>query len=80
MSAEKVTAAFLNKISQIVELNKLNNKYQVVSIPNYLSQSERQAFLDAIKIAKESQGETYGYQLISESTAIGFDYGFYKMN
>ena len=23
--------------------------------------------------------EKYGYQLITESTAIGFDYGFYKM-
>ena len=70
----------MNKIDSITKLNKLSNKFQVVAVPNYLSQGEKKAFLDSIKISRDSLGENYGYQLVTESTAIGFDYGFYKMN
>lgn len=75
---EQVTAAFITKISQVVELNKLNNKFMVFSIPNYLTQQEKQALLDAIEISKLSAKANYGVQLINESTAVGLDYGFYK--
>lgn len=70
----------MTKIGQIVEINQLSNKYQVVAIPNYLSHHEKKALINSIKISRDSQKEQYGYQLINESTAIGMDYGFYKMN
>lgn len=75
---EQVTAAFITKISQVVELNKLNNKFMVFSIPNYFTQQEKQALLNAIEISKLSAKANYGVQLINESTAVGLDYGFYK--
>jgi molecular chaperone DnaK (HSP70) len=34
---EQVTAALFTKISDIIELNKLNSKHTVIAIPNYLS-------------------------------------------
>lgn len=33
-----------------------------------------------MKIARDSLKGEYGFNLITESTAIGFDYGFYKQN
>lgn len=75
---EQVTAAFITKISQVVELNKLNNKFMVFSIPNYLTQQEKQALFNAIEISKLSAKANYGVQVINESTAVGLDYGFYK--
>jgi molecular chaperone DnaK (HSP70) len=36
--------------------------------------------LNSLTIARDSLKEEYGCQLVTESTAIGFDYGFYKMN
>lgn len=80
LAPEQVTAAFLNQVGSIVELNKLSNKFEVVAVPNYLTHHERKAMIYAISIAKASQKETYGFAVINESTAIGFDYGFFKMN
>ena len=38
LTPEQATAALFNKINSIIKLNKLNNKFQVVAIPNYMSQ------------------------------------------
>jgi molecular chaperone DnaK (HSP70) len=75
-----VTASLLTKIDSTVKLNKLNNKYSVIAVPDYLTHNERKALLDSVNIARESQQESYGYSLVNESTAVGIDYGFYKMN
>jgi heat shock 70kDa protein 4 len=80
LTPEQVTAAFINKINSITNLNKLASKYQIIAVPNYLTHSERKALLNSLQIAKESTNGSYGYQLITESIAIGSDYGFYKMN
>lgn len=61
-----------------MELNHLNNKYLTVSVPNYLTNTEKQALLDAIEISKKSGNHQYGVQLVTESTAVGLDYGYYK--
>lgn len=45
-----------------------------------MTHNERQAVLDSIRIARDGQNKKYGYSLINESTAVGIDYGFYKMN
>lgn len=70
----------MTKVQSIVELNQLSNKYQVVAVPNYLTHNEKKALLDSIKISRDSQKQQFGFQVINESTAIGMDYGFYKMN
>lgn len=49
---EQIVAAFVTKIEEIIELNKLSNKYLSISVPNYFSQNERKALLNAISIAK----------------------------
>jgi hypothetical protein len=37
LSAEQLSAALLTKINQIVEMNKMNNKFLVVAVPDYLT-------------------------------------------
>lgn len=70
----------MTKVENIVQLNQLSNKYQVVAVPNYLTHHEKQALLNSIRISRDSQKQQFGFQVINESTAIGMDYGFYKMN
>lgn len=61
-------------------MNKLNNKYLVLAVPDYLTYHERKALLDALLIARENSNSKFGFQLVNESAAIGLDYGFYKKN
>ena len=78
LSAEQMSAALVTKINQILEMNKMNNKFLVVAVPDYLTYHERKAWLNMLYTAKESSQINYGIQLINESAAIGLDYGFYK--
>lgn len=77
---EQITAAFLTKINEIVQLNKLSSKFLALAVPDYLTHHERKGLMDSLLIARENSTEKYGVQLVNESAAIGLDYGFYKKN
>lgn len=59
-------------MKQIIANNGFENKEAVISIPPYLTQSERKAVLAAAKIAE------LNVKLINESTAVALDYGMFR--
>lgn len=65
-------AAYFNKLKLIIAKNGFENKEVVISVPTYLSQSERKAYFDAAKIAE------LNIKLINDSTAVGLDYGLFR--
>lgn len=72
---EQVMAAYFNKMKLTMLKNGLENKEAIISVPAYLTQKERQAYLDAAKIA-----ELNVVRLINDSTAIALDYGLFRKN
>jgi molecular chaperone DnaK (HSP70) len=44
-------AGYISKIRTIIGMNKLVNNEAVISVPSYYTQVERQALLNACKIA-----------------------------
>mmetsp|Transcript_18144 Transcript_18144/g.31006 ORF Transcript_18144/g.31006 Transcript_18144/m.31006 type:complete len:128 (+) Transcript_18144:214-597(+) len=71
LSPEQVMAGYFRLIKRFFESFMLHSNNMVISIPSYTQNSERQAYLDAAKIAGLNC-----LKLISESTAIGLCYGF----
>ena len=69
----------VTKIEEIIEHQGLNNKNLVIAVPDYLTQGERMAMLNALNIASKGYNG-YSFQLLNETEAIGYDYGFYKRN
>jgi len=71
---EQLTATFLNKLKSISETN-LNAKVVdcVISVPCYMTDSERRALLDASQIAGLNS-----LKLMNETTAIALTYGLYN--
>ena len=45
-------AGFISKLRTIIHMNKLANTEAVISVPSYYTQLERQALLNACKIAE----------------------------
>jgi heat shock protein 4 len=73
--AEQVVAAYINKLRNIIQINKLANTEAVLSVPSYYTQIERKALLDAARIA-----ELQVTRLLNESTAVALDYGIFRKN
>ncbi len=72
-SPEQLTAMFLEKLKKIYEKSGIYCKDVVISVPPYFSSVERQAMLDAAKIANINC-----LKLINETTAIGLCYGLFR--
>ena len=66
---------YLKKVKTYFEKAGLTSNEMVLSVPTYLSNSERQAYLDACEIAGIKC-----IRLINESTAIALTYGFFRKN
>jgi heat shock protein 4 len=73
--AEQVVGAFINKLRNIIQINKLADNEAVLSVPSYYTQIERKALLDAAKIA-----QLQVTRLLNESTAVALDYGIFRKN
>ena len=66
-------ACFLRKIKVFFETAHIDSKEFVFAVPSYFSNTERQAFLDAVEIA-----DLKCLRLINESTAVALTYGFFR--
>lgn len=64
---------YLRKVKTYFEKAGMNSKEIVISVPNYASNSERQAYLDAADIAGINC-----IRLINEGTATALTYGFFR--
>jgi heat shock protein 4 len=64
---------YLKKVKTYFEKAGMNSKEIVISVPNYASNSERQAYLDAANIAGINC-----IRLINEGTATALTYGFFR--
>lgn len=68
---EQVVAAFLTKLLNILEINKISKDQPIViSVPSYATVQERQALLDSATISSMKV-----IRLLNESTAVALDYG-----
>lgn len=63
----------LQKLKDIIAKNGLNNKEMVLSVPGYFTEKERQALLDAAKIA-----EVTVLRLFNEESAAALGYGIFR--
>lgn len=72
---EQVMGFYLKKVKTYFEKAGLTSNEMVLSCPTYLTNSERQAYLDASEIAGIKC-----IRLINESTAIALTYGFFRKN
>ena len=70
---EQVYATMLTKVKMILELNNINNKELVLSIPPYYSQEERRLVLLAGKVAGLNI-----VKLMSETAATVLNYGIFR--
>lgn len=70
---EQVLAAFMTKLTFIIEHNNLDDKLKMISVPSCLTQMERKAILNAAEISGMKN-----VKLVSEAIAIGLDYGSFK--
>lgn len=65
----------LNKVRQILRNNELNDSEFVLSVPSYLTESERICLLEAAKIADVKIAK-----LFNECSAISLSYGLFRRN
>ena len=49
-------------------------------MPDYWTQGQRQALLNAAQVSKVASGKDYSVKMVNESEAVGLEYGFYKRN
>ena len=70
---EQLCGAFISKLKRICESVGLVANNMVIAVPPYFSSVERQALLDATKLAKINC-----VRLLNETTAIGLCYGVFK--
>lgn len=68
-----MTAAFIGKLRHIIRINNLSDKEAVISVPNYYTEQEKKALIDACKIA-----EFHPTRLVSEAHAIATTYGIFR--
>ena len=70
---EQVTGAMLSKLKALVYKSGIANKDFVLSVPNYYTEHERKALLDAGRLA-----EINIVRLFNESSAIALSYGIFR--
>lgn len=75
LTPEQVMATFLKRAKTYFEKAGMMSKEMVLSVPTYASNAERQAYLDAAEIAGIKC-----VRLLNESTAIAYNYGFFRKN
>ena len=66
-------ACYLRKLKAFFETAGIESREMVFAVPSYFSNTERQAFLDAIEIA-----DLKCLRIINESTAVALTYGFFR--
>ena len=74
-TVEQVLAFYLRKLHEFYVKAEAPTKDIVLTIPSYCSNTERQSLVDAAEIA--------GFKclrVINESTAIAYNYGFFRKN
>ena len=74
-TVEQVLAFYLRKLHEFYVKAEAPTKDIVVTIPSYCSNTERQALVDAAEI-----GGFKCLRVINESTAICYNYGFFRKN
>jgi len=72
-TVEQVIAFYLKKLHEFYVKDEVTTKDIVVTIPSYATNTERQALVDAAEIAGLNC-----LRVINESTAICFNYGFFR--
>ena len=72
-TAEQACGFYIRRLKTYFEKAGMNSKEIVLSVPSYATNAERQAYLDASKIAGISC-----VRLINESTATALTYGFFR--
>jgi len=70
---EQILASMLTKIRQVLELNNIQNKELVLSVPSFFTQNERKLCLLAGKIAGINI-----LKLMNESSATVLNYGIFR--
>lgn len=73
VTAEQAVAALFTEMTDIMALNGIENKEAVVSVPAYFNQVQRQALIDAAKIAGIEVVKLY-----NESSATVMNYGIFR--
>lgn len=73
LSPEQVTAAMFTKLKNIITKHGLEDKEAVVSVPDYYTEQERKALIDAAKIADLNITRVF-----NESSAIATSYGIFR--
>ena len=72
-SSEQVLACVLTQVKRVLDLNQVVSSEVVLSVPSYATHSERQAILDAAKVAG-----VHVIRLYNESTANVMNYGIFR--
>lgn len=75
LQIEQIVAYYLTKIKAFYEKSGIMSNEFVISVPSYFTNVERQALIDASEIAGLKC-----LRLINESTAIAYNYGFFRKN
>ena len=73
LNMEQIIAFYLTKIKKFYEDSEVTSKDFVISCPSYATNVERQAIIDACEIAGLKC-----LRVINESTAIAYNYGFFR--
>lgn len=73
--AVQVLAGVFKEALEVMKMNQIGQNEAVVSVPGYLGQTERQAVIDAAKIAGLEITKLY-----NESAANVMNYGIFRMN
>lgn len=75
LTMEQIVGFYLTKIQKFYEQSDVKGKEFVISVPSYTTNVERQAIVDACHIAGIKC-----LRVINESTAIVYNYGFFRKN
>jgi molecular chaperone DnaK (HSP70) len=73
LTAEQAVAALFTEVTDILALNSIENKEAVISVPAYFNQVQRQALVDAAKVAGIEVVKLY-----NESSATVMNYGIFR--
>jgi heat shock protein 4 len=73
LSPEQALASFMTQLSSTISLHNFGSKLTVFAVPSFFTEIEKRAFLNAAHICGIRD-----VGLVSETVALGLDYGGYK--
>jgi molecular chaperone DnaK (HSP70) len=73
ITAEQAVGALFTEMIDVLELNNIDNREMVISVPSYFNQVQRQALIDAANIAGVEVIKLY-----NESSATVMNYGIFR--